>query len=73
MEGVGCMLAGFFGTGFGVTSYSENIAVISITKVASRLVSCVIYLYNSFGYVHFSLKKKFSYSHIYIYICMHFA
>ena len=42
MEGIGCTLAGLFGTGFGVTSYSENIAVISITKVASRSVNKLI-------------------------------
>ena len=33
MEGIGCILAGAFGTGTGTTSYSENIGAIGITKV----------------------------------------
>ncbi|XP_055928262.1 solute carrier family 23 member 2-like isoform X1 [Argiope bruennichi] len=38
MEGLGCVIAGIFGTGSGVTSFSENIGAIGITKVASRRV-----------------------------------
>ena len=38
IEGIGCMLAGAFGSGSGTTSYSENIGAIGITKVTS--VSC---------------------------------
>jgi len=37
-EGIGCLLAGAFGTGNGTTSYSENIGAIGITKVGSRRV-----------------------------------
>lgn len=33
VEGIGCLLAGMFGTGNGTTSYSENIGAIGITKV----------------------------------------
>lgn len=33
IEGVGSLLAGAFGTGNGTTSFSENIAVLGITKV----------------------------------------
>ena len=33
MEGIGCILAGLWGTGTGTTSYSENIGAIGITKV----------------------------------------
>ena len=33
MEGVGCLLAGAWGSGNGTTSYSENIGAIGITKV----------------------------------------
>ena len=33
IEGVGCILAGFWGTGNGTTSYSENIGAIGVTKV----------------------------------------
>jgi len=36
-EGVGCLLTGVFG-GFSSTSYSENIALVGLTKVASRYV-----------------------------------
>ena len=36
-EGLGCMLASVFG-GFCVTSYSENIGVVALTKVGSRQV-----------------------------------
>jgi len=37
-EGVGCLIAGIFGTGNGTTSYSENIGAIGLTRVASRRV-----------------------------------
>ncbi|OWF56540.1 solute carrier family 23 member 1-like [Mizuhopecten yessoensis] len=38
MEGIGCILAGAWGSGSGTTSYSENIGAIGITKVGSRRV-----------------------------------
>ena len=38
MEGVGCFVAGIFGTGNGTTSYSENIGAIGLTRVGSRRV-----------------------------------
>ena len=37
-EGLGCLIAGAFGCGPGVTSYSENIGAIAITRVGSRRV-----------------------------------
>ena len=38
IEGLATCFAGIFGTGGGVTSYSENISCIAMTKVASRQV-----------------------------------
>jgi uracil-xanthine permease len=38
MEGIGCLIAGCFGTGNGTTSYSENIGAIGLTRVGSRRV-----------------------------------
>ncbi|ELU01493.1 hypothetical protein CAPTEDRAFT_111368 [Capitella teleta] len=38
MEGIGCTLAGVWGTGSGTTTYSQNIGAIGITKVGSRRV-----------------------------------
>jgi nucleobase transporter 1/2 len=38
MEGLGCVVAGVFGTGNGTTSYSENIGAIGLTRVGSRRV-----------------------------------
>ncbi len=38
MEGIGCLIAGIFGTGNGTTSYSENIGAIGLTRVGSRFV-----------------------------------
>ncbi|XP_050707982.1 solute carrier family 23 member 1-like [Eriocheir sinensis] len=38
VEGLGCLLAGLLGTGNGTTSCSQNIGVISVTKVGSRRV-----------------------------------
>lgn len=35
MEGIGCLLAGAWGSGNGMTSYSENIGAIGITRVIS--------------------------------------
>merc|ERR1719495_153937 len=37
-EGLGCIIAGMWGTGNGTTSYSENIGAIGVTKVGSRRV-----------------------------------
>ena len=39
MEGFGCLLASLVGTTTGTTSYSENVAAIGVTRVASRRVS----------------------------------
>ncbi|XP_042203816.1 solute carrier family 23 member 2-like [Homarus americanus] len=39
IEGIGCIIAGLWGTGNGTTSYSENIGVIGVTKAMSTLVS----------------------------------
>ncbi|XP_069977609.1 solute carrier family 23 member 2 [Penaeus vannamei] len=38
VEGIGCVLAGIFGTSSGTASYSGNIALVGITKVGSRSV-----------------------------------
>ncbi|CAN9507678.1 unnamed protein product [Ophioblennius macclurei] len=38
IEGLGCLIAGAFGTGNGTTSFSENVAILGITKVGSRRV-----------------------------------
>uniref|UniRef100_A0A3P8UT41 Solute carrier family 23 member 4 n=1 Tax=Cynoglossus semilaevis TaxID=244447 RepID=A0A3P8UT41_CYNSE len=38
VEGLGCLLAGAWGTGNGTTSYSENVGALGITKVGSRMV-----------------------------------
>ncbi|XP_046640676.1 solute carrier family 23 member 1-like [Daphnia pulicaria] len=38
IEGLGCILAGLWGSGNGTTSYSENIGAIGVTKVGSRRV-----------------------------------
>lgn len=35
IEGIGCLLAGAWGTGNGTTSYSENVGALGITKVQS--------------------------------------
>ncbi|XP_071451216.1 solute carrier family 23 member 1 isoform X2 [Hetaerina americana] len=37
-EGLGCLIAGLWGTGNGTTSFSQNIGVIGVTKVGSRRV-----------------------------------
>ena len=37
VEGIGCVLAGLWGTGNGTTSYSENIGAIGVTKVSRPL------------------------------------
>ncbi|XP_076060495.1 solute carrier family 23 member 1-like isoform X2 [Oratosquilla oratoria] len=38
IEGIGCILAGIWGSGNGTTSYSQNIGAIGVTKVGSRRV-----------------------------------
>ncbi|XP_071821467.1 solute carrier family 23 member 1-like [Apostichopus japonicus] len=36
MEGIGCALGGLWGAATGYTSYSNNVSIISISKIASR-------------------------------------
>ncbi len=52
-EGLGCLVAGLWGTGNGTTSYSENIGAIGITKVGSRYVvqigAVVMIILGAFG------------------------
>ena len=43
MEGVGCFLTGLCGPGVGVTSYSENIGAIGLTKV-TLITSSLFYM-----------------------------
>ncbi|KAM7055915.1 solute carrier family 23 member 1-like isoform 1-T1 [Acridotheres tristis] len=55
VEGIGCLLAGAWGTGSGTTSYSENVGALGITKVGSRMViisgACTMLLSGIFGKV----------------------
>ncbi|NXO55248.1 S23A1 protein, partial [Aramus guarauna] len=55
VEGIGCLLAGAWGTGNGTTSYSENVGALGITKVGSRMViiagACTMLLSGIFGKV----------------------
>ena len=39
LEGIGCIVTSILGTGSGTTSFSQNVAAIQITRVASRRVS----------------------------------
>lgn len=38
IEGLGCLLAGAWGTGNGTTSYSENVGALGITRVRLLLM-----------------------------------
>lgn len=53
MEGIGGILAGFCGTGSGLTSFSQNIGAIAITKVGSRRViqfsALILIIFGLFG------------------------
>ena len=40
MEGIGCLLAGAWGSGNGTTSYSENIGALAITQVNILHILC---------------------------------
>ena len=55
IEGIGCVLAGLWGTGTGTTSYSENIGAIGITKV-SRTKEDRLHLVEYCLTVRFTLK-----------------
>ena len=58
MEGIGCVIAGLWGTGNGTTSYSENIGAIGVTKViflyllSFRLISMMIHTPNANRFNH---------------------
>ena len=50
VEGIGCVLAGLWGSGNGSTSYSENIGAIGVTKVGSRrIIQCSALIMIFFG------------------------
>ncbi|XP_011233548.1 solute carrier family 23 member 2 isoform X4 [Ailuropoda melanoleuca] len=53
IEGLGCLLAGAWGSGNGTTSYSENVGALGITRVGSRMVmvaaGCLLLLMGLFG------------------------
>ncbi|KAM5171988.1 solute carrier family 23 member 1-like [Mantella aurantiaca] len=64
MEGIGCILAGVWGTGNGTTSYSQNIAALGITKVGSRLVMqtagillIILGLFGKFGAIFITIPE----------------
>ena len=42
MEGIGCVLAGVWGCTSGLTSYSENVGIIGITKVWEYFTDCML-------------------------------
>ena len=55
-EGLGCLIAGAFGTGNGTTSYSENIGAIALTRVGSlrvvrtgAVIMMVLAVFGKFG------------------------
>lgn len=55
-EGIGCLIAGVFGSGNGTTTYSENVGAIGLTRVGSRrVVQCgaifmlVLAVFGKFG------------------------
>lgn len=63
-EGIGCLIAGAFGTGNGTTSYSENIGAIGLTRVGSRRVvqvgACLMLLFGvvtKFGALFTTIPK----------------
>ncbi|NNM29991.1 MAG: purine/pyrimidine permease [Akkermansiaceae bacterium] len=64
MEGVGCVIAGIFGTGNGTTSYSENIGAIGLTRVGSRfviqvgaMIMMVLAVFGKFGALFASIPQ----------------
>lgn len=64
MEGIGCVIAGIFGTGNGTTSYSENIGAIGLTRVGSRrvvqvgaLIMIVLACFGKFGAVFTTIPE----------------
>jgi nucleobase transporter 1/2 len=64
MEGVGCVVAGIFGTGNGTTSYSENIGAIGLTRVGSRyviqvgaVIMMVLAVFGKFGALFASIPQ----------------
>ena len=71
MEGLGCVLAGLWGTGNGTTSYSENIGAIGVTKVGSRrvvqwgaLVMIAFGLFSKFGERRVSVNVQLRLCHV---------
>ncbi|KAI1728588.1 permease family domain-containing protein [Ditylenchus destructor] len=53
-EGLGCFISGLIGPGVGVTTHAENVAVIGITKVASR----VTMIFGGFMLISFGVITK---------------
>lgn len=51
IEGIGCLLAGAWGTGNGTTSYSENVGALGITKVQHFIMIRFFYNNSLNGYI----------------------
>lgn len=52
VEGIGSVLSGFCGTGSGLTSFSQNIGAIAITKVGSRrIIQYAAVIITLFGFI----------------------
>lgn len=56
IEGLGCLLAGAWGTGNGTTSYSENVGALGITKVRGCSVRFCYMNTQSFKVHHHSIS-----------------
>lgn len=56
IEGLGCLLAGAWGTGNGTTSYSENVGALGITKVKTLTRTSL-----SYTHIQCLLAKTISY------------
>jgi len=66
VEGIGCVLAGMWGSGSGSTSYSENIGIIGATKVRQfsftsvfrkKENNIVLYKYNRYKFKHINVQQ----------------
>ena len=61
MEGIGCVIAGLWGTGNGTTSYSENIGAIGVTKV---IFICLNVAYTISMMIHKPNANRFNHRYI---------
>ena len=57
IEGIGIIAAGVWGTGIGLTSYSENVGAIGITKVRNCYLNTLAHIHGQYAGIALTTRQ----------------